>query len=135
MHADHSHTRACKFELLHVACLSCCPSVVHLVFSLSYPLFLYSYTHSLSSLSLPPCQPGDVGVSLGTSDTLFAVVASAQARPSGSEGVVLPGPTDNARSAMLMLCFKNGSVTREKVGGEEKGRKKKSEQASLRQPA
>jgi xylulokinase len=57
-------------------------------------------------------EEGDVGVSLGTSDTLFAVVSTP--RPSGKEGHVLVNPSDS-KTAMLMLCFKNGSLTREHI--------------------
>jgi len=57
-------------------------------------------------------EDGDVGVSLGTSDTLFAVVSNP--RPSGKEGHVLVNPSDS-KTAMLMLCFKNGSLTREHI--------------------
>lgn len=55
---------------------------------------------------------GDAAVSLGTSDTLFAVVKDP--RPSPEEGHILKNPID-PHSAMAMLCFKNGSVTRETV--------------------
>ena len=55
---------------------------------------------------------GDVGVSLGTSDTLFAVVSDA--KPSEHEGHVFINPVD-PRTAMLMAVFKNGSLTRQAV--------------------
>ena len=57
-------------------------------------------------------EPGDVGVSLGTSDTLFAVVSDAQ--PSALEGHVFINPVDT-NTAMLMAVFKNGSLTRQAV--------------------
>ena len=57
-------------------------------------------------------ESGDVGVSLGTSDTLFAVVSSA--KPSEHEGHVFINPVD-PRTAMLMAVFKNGSLTRQAV--------------------
>lgn len=57
-------------------------------------------------------QSGDVGVSLGTSDTLFAVVADA--KPSEHEGHVFINPVDPS-TAMLMAVFKNGSLTRQAV--------------------
>lgn len=60
-------------------------------------------------------QPGDVGVSLGTSDTAFAVVANA--KPSAEEGHVFINPVD-PNTRMLMVVFKNGSLTREAVRDE-----------------
>jgi xylulokinase len=57
-------------------------------------------------------EPGDVAISLGTSDTLFAVVADPH--PSGDEGHVLLNPVD-PNSFMSMLVYKNGSLTRQKV--------------------
>lgn len=48
--------------------------------------------------------PGDVGVSLGTSDTLFGITAAP--RPS-TEGHVFANPVDPA-SYMAMLCYKVG---------------------------
>jgi len=57
-------------------------------------------------------QAGDVGVSLGTSDTLFAVVNDPQ--PSADEGHVFINPVDT-NTAMLMCVFKNGSLTRQAV--------------------
>ena len=57
-------------------------------------------------------ESGDVGVSLGTSDTLFAVVSDA--KPSEHEGHVFINPVD-PRTAMLMAVFKNGSLTRQAV--------------------
>jgi len=53
---------------------------------------------------------GDVCVSLGTSDTLFAVVEN----PSpGEQGHILCSPI-HLDSYIAMLCFKNGSIVREK---------------------
>lgn len=59
-------------------------------------------------------QPGDVGVSLGTSSTLFAVVLTEAARFSGKEGHFFCNPID-PKSVMAMICFKNGSLTRQDV--------------------
>lgn len=59
-------------------------------------------------------EPGDVAVSLGTSDTMFGITAS----PSpGIEGHLFVNPVDPA-SYMAMLCYKNGSLTRERVRNE-----------------
>ena len=57
-------------------------------------------------------EAGDVGVSLGTSDTLFAVVNDAV--PSAKEGHVFINPVDT-NTAMLMCVFKNGSLTRQAI--------------------
>lgn len=59
-------------------------------------------------------QPGDVIVSLGTSSTLLAVVPTEVARFSGEEGHFFCNPVD-PNSVMVMICFKNGSLTRQDV--------------------
>jgi xylulokinase len=59
-------------------------------------------------------QPGDVGVSLGTSSTLFAVVPTEAARFSGKEGHFFCNPID-PNTVMAMICFKNGALTRQQV--------------------
>ena len=58
-------------------------------------------------------QPGEIAVSLGTSDTIFGIAGARDAAP-GLEGHVFVSPSDPA-SRMLMLCYKNGSLTRERV--------------------
>ena len=63
-------------------------------------------------------EAGDVGVSLGTSDTLFAVVN--EAVPSAKEGHVFINPVDS-NTAMLMCVFKNGSLTRQTIRDRECG--------------
>ncbi|KAL3671550.1 hypothetical protein V7S43_003467 [Phytophthora oleae] len=59
-------------------------------------------------------QPGDVGVSLGTSSTLFAVVPTEVARFLGKEGHFFCNPI-NPNTVMAMICFKNGALTRQEV--------------------
>jgi len=54
--------------------------------------------------------PGDICISLGTSDTLFGVFS--EARPA-TEGHLLCSPV-HQDAYMPLLCFKNGSVVREK---------------------
>jgi len=54
--------------------------------------------------------PGDVCISLGTSDTLFGIFL--EANP-GLEGHILCSPI-HKDAYMPLLCFKNGSVVREK---------------------
>ncbi|CAH0518399.1 unnamed protein product [Peronospora belbahrii] len=59
-------------------------------------------------------QLGDVGISLGTSSTLFAVVPTEAVHSSGKEGHFFCNPID-PNSFMAMICFKNGSLTRQEV--------------------
>jgi len=57
--------------------------------------------------------PGDVGLSLGTSDTIFSIMDATTSKP-GLEGHIFVNPVDPA-SHMAMLCYKNGSLAREGV--------------------
>ncbi|CAI5703245.1 unnamed protein product [Peronospora effusa] len=59
-------------------------------------------------------QLDDVGVSLGTSSTLFAVVPTEAAHFNGKEGHFFCNPIDPS-SFMAMICFKNGSLARQQV--------------------
>ncbi|KAE8657027.1 U4/U6 small nuclear ribonucleoprotein PRP4-like protein-like [Hibiscus syriacus] len=65
--------------------------------------------NSLAGLTLNT--PGDLAISLGTSDTVFGITKDPQ--PS-LEGHVFPNPVDN-EGYMVMLVYKNGSLTREDV--------------------
>lgn len=65
--------------------------------------------NSLAGLTLNT--PGDLAISLGTSDTVFGITSEPQ--PS-LEGHVFPNPVD-PKCYMVMLCYKNGSLTREYV--------------------
>ncbi|PIA40919.1 hypothetical protein AQUCO_02300002v1 [Aquilegia coerulea] len=65
--------------------------------------------NSLAGLTLNT--PGDLAISLGTSDTVFGIASEPQPR---LEGHVLPNPVDTT-SYMVMLVYKNGSLTREDV--------------------
>ncbi|GAQ82467.1 xylulose kinase [Klebsormidium nitens] len=65
--------------------------------------------NSFAGLALE--KPGDIAVSLGTSDTVFGVVSDPNP---GLEGHVFPNPVDPS-SYMTMLCYKNGSLTRQGV--------------------
>ena len=56
-------------------------------------------------------QEGDVAVSLGTSTTLFGSVKEPHC---GLEGHIFCNPVDK-QSYMALLCFKNGSLTREYI--------------------
>jgi xylulokinase len=55
--------------------------------------------------------PGMVAISLGTSDTYFGTMAEFHMDPNG-EGHVFGSPTGDY---MTLICFKNGSLAREKV--------------------
>lgn len=66
--------------------------------------------NSLAGLRLQ--ETGDVAVSLGTSDTMFGSLA--EPKPSADEGHIFVNPVDPA-AYMAMVCFKNGSLTREFV--------------------
>ncbi|KAL3505016.1 hypothetical protein ACH5RR_034857 [Cinchona calisaya] len=65
--------------------------------------------NSLAGLTLNT--PGDLAISLGTSDTVFGITT--EHNPS-LEGHVFPNPVD-AEGYMVMLCYKNGSLTREDI--------------------
>ncbi|XP_058785277.1 xylulose kinase 2 [Vicia villosa] len=55
--------------------------------------------------------PGDLAISLGTSDTVFMITKDPNP---GLEGHVFPSPVDG-EGYMVMLVYKNGSLTREDV--------------------
>lgn len=65
---------------------------------------------SLAGLRLE--EPGDVAISMGTSDTLFASLSDP--RPSATEGHIFANPI-NPSGYMAMVCYKNGSLTREAI--------------------
>ncbi|XP_031481897.1 xylulose kinase 2 [Nymphaea colorata] len=65
--------------------------------------------NSLAGLTLS-C-PGELAISLGTSDTVFGITNDPLPR---LEGHVLANPVD-PNCYMIMLCYKNGSLTREDV--------------------
>lgn len=65
--------------------------------------------NSLAGLTLNT--PGDLAISVGTSDTVFGIATEPQPR---LEGHVFPNPVD-PDSYMVMLVYKNGSLTREDV--------------------
>ncbi|KFK36514.1 hypothetical protein AALP_AA4G134000 [Arabis alpina] len=65
--------------------------------------------NSLAGLTLST--PGDLAISLGTSDTVFGITKEHQ--PS-LEGHVFPNPVD-PEGYMVMLVYKNASLTREEI--------------------
>jgi xylulokinase len=66
--------------------------------------------NSLAGLRLKSA--GDVAISLGTSDTVFGSLADP--RPSASEGHIFANPVE-PEGYMALICYKNGSLTREAV--------------------
>ena len=64
-----------------------------------------------SVVGLGLIQPGQVAISLGTSDTFFGTMEKCQTDENG-EGHVFGSP---AGGYMTLICFKNGSLAREKV--------------------
>jgi xylulokinase len=64
-----------------------------------------------SVIGLGLIQPGQVAISLGTSDTFFGTMEKCQTDENG-EGHVFGSP---AGGYMTLICFKNGSLAREKV--------------------
>ncbi|XP_034535055.1 xylulose kinase [Notolabrus celidotus] len=70
-----------------------------------------------ASLAGMRLQQGDLAVSLGTSDTVFLWLQ--QPRPA-LEGHIFCNPVD-WQEYMALLCFKNGSLTRERIRNERAG--------------
>jgi xylulokinase len=64
-----------------------------------------------SVVGLGLTQPGQVAISLGTSDTFFGTMQNCQTDEQG-EGHVFGSP---AGGYLSLICFKNGSLAREKV--------------------
>jgi len=64
-----------------------------------------------SVIGLGLIKPGQVAISLGTSDTFFGSMEKCQTDENG-EGHVFGSPTGDY---MTLICFKNGSLAREKV--------------------
>jgi xylulokinase len=64
-----------------------------------------------SVIGLGLIKPGQVAISLGTSDTFFGTMEKCLTDESG-EGHVFGSPTG---AYMTLICFKNGSLAREKV--------------------
>uniref|UniRef100_A0A8B9VAF6 Xylulose kinase n=2 Tax=Anas TaxID=8835 RepID=A0A8B9VAF6_9AVES len=64
-----------------------------------------------ASLAGMRLQEGDIAISLGTSDTLFLWI---QEPTPALEGHILCNPVDS-QTFMALLCFKNGSLMRERI--------------------
>jgi xylulokinase len=69
--------------------------------------------NSLAALLLE--RSGEIAISLGTSDTVFGALAVP--RPSATEGHIFGNPI-NPSGYMVLMCIKNGSLTREYVRDE-----------------
>ncbi|OXB66264.1 UNVERIFIED_CONTAM: hypothetical protein H355_013421, partial [Colinus virginianus] len=67
-----------------------------------------------ASLAGMRLQEGDIAISLGTSDTLFLWI---QEPTPALEGHILCNPVDS-QTYMALLCFKNGSLMRERIRDE-----------------
>ncbi len=81
-------------------------------FSKECEIYAFSGDNPCSLVGLGLSEPGQIGISLGTSDVLFAVTDSP--RPNELEGSILIHPEDE-KNYMIMLVYKNGSNTREFV--------------------
>jgi len=66
--------------------------------------------NSLAALGLE--RSGEIAISLGTSDTVFGALS--MPRPSAAEGHIFGNPI-NPQGYMALICYKNGSLTRESV--------------------
>lgn len=69
--------------------------------------------NSLAALGL--ARSGDIAISLGTSDTVFGALSVP--KPSAAEGHIFGNPI-NPQGYMALICYKNGSLTREFVRNE-----------------
>ena len=78
------------------------------------PVIAWSGDNPCSLVGVGACEPGVAVVSLGTSDTFFAAMRAPHVDPDGF-GHVFGNP---AGGFMSLICFKNGSLAREKVKDE-----------------
>jgi xylulokinase len=81
-------------------------------FSAECEIFAFSGDNPCSLIGLDLNKPGELGISLGTSDVIFAVTA--EPKPNPDEGSILIHPSD-FHAYMIMLVYKNGSTTRKHV--------------------
>eukprot|EP00486_Rosalina_sp_Unknown_P003487 CAMPEP_0201568204 /NCGR_PEP_ID=MMETSP0190_2-20130828/9148_1 /ASSEMBLY_ACC=CAM_ASM_000263 /TAXON_ID=37353 /ORGANISM="Rosalina sp." /LENGTH=583 /DNA_ID=CAMNT_0047989067 /DNA_START=21 /DNA_END=1772 /DNA_ORIENTATION=+ len=71
----------------------------------------FSGDNPCSLAGLMVVEEGDICVSLGTSDTLFAITKTPKPQ---TEGHVLCSPI-HEKKYMILLCYKNGSISRENI--------------------
>ncbi len=83
-------------------------------FSREVPVTIFTGDNPSSLVGMGASKPGRVVVSLGTSDTFFAAMASPVSDPAGC-GHVFGNPVDASGGAMALQCFVNGSLAREAV--------------------
>ncbi len=83
-------------------------------FTPGIPVVVWSGDNPCSLVGVGACEPGIAVISLGTSDTLFAAMRTPHVDPHGY-GHVFGNP---AGGFMSLICFKNGSLAREKVKDE-----------------
>lgn len=81
-------------------------------FSPECQILPFSGDNPNSLIGLGLVQPGQVALSLGTSDTLFACMDEARVSNSG-EGALFASP--DGEHYMALICFLNGSLAREAV--------------------
>uniref|UniRef100_A0A8C8SP18 Xylulose kinase n=1 Tax=Pelusios castaneus TaxID=367368 RepID=A0A8C8SP18_9SAUR len=87
---------------------------ISLVSSFAASLFLSAYApidYCDASLAGMKLEEGDIAISLGTSDTLFLWI---QEPTPALEGHIFCNPVDS-QAYMALLCFKNGSLMRERI--------------------
>ena len=80
-------------------------------FSADCQCIVWSGDNPCSVVGLGTSAPGNTAISLGTSDTLFGITPVFAPRAIGN---IQTNPINNAEK-MILLCFKNGSLTRENV--------------------
>jgi len=95
-------TPTCQIE----TCILCCS---RFQFASSCLVIQWSGDNPNSLAGLTLSNPGDLAISLGTSDTVFGVTDSPEPT---LEGNIFPNPVD-PKTYMVLLCYKNGSLTRE----------------------
>ena len=81
-------------------------------FNRNCAVFVFSGDNPNSLAGLRLKKPGDLAISLGTSDTVFGTLS--KPAPSASEGHIFVNPVD-PKAYMAMVCYKNGSLTREHI--------------------
>ena len=81
-------------------------------FSADCQVIAFSGDNPCSLAGLRLQKPGEIAISLGTSDTVFAALS--EPRPSASEGHIFGNPVD-PEGYMALVCYKNGSLTREDI--------------------
>ena len=101
-----SHSVIGRISLYYVNRYKFSPDCLVIAFSGDNP-------NSLAALRLE--QAGDIAVSLGTSDTVFGALS--HPKPSATEGHIFGNPI-NPDGYMALVCYKNGSLTREFIRDE-----------------